>query len=172
MCLITRIVTLVAMKQSSYTIIWATHYLICFILVTDTEAPNITCVEYNSIPLWQMTATDNSGDVPKITCYQPSTATVSTGQTTVMCEAIDTNENRAECYLQANTTGKLTYLLLLLLLPFFFFFFFFFLFFSSSFLFLFLFLLLLLFRLLLFSLQLLHVKQRHSPVAIFVLITS
>ena len=96
--------------DSSYTI-----WTITFIVVTDTEVPNITCVEFGAMAFWQMAATDNSGDVPEITCYQPSTTNVTTEQTTVMCEAVDTNENKAECYLQTNTTGRnrITYLLYL-----------------------------------------------------------
>ena len=54
------------MMISSYTI-----WTITFIVVTDTEVPNISCVEFGTMAFWQMAATDNSGDVPEITCYQP-----------------------------------------------------------------------------------------------------
>ncbi len=73
-----------------------------FNLVTDQEAPTITCppdeTTSQSQVSWSPTVTDNLDQSPTITCNPMSGATLQVGQTTtVMCTATDAALNSADC---------------------------------------------------------------------------
>ena len=53
------------------------------------------------VATWQdPTATDNSGEVPKVTCSPPSGSTFTLGHTAVTCEAKDNSGNIDRCSFQ------------------------------------------------------------------------
>ena len=84
----------------------------------DNEAPNIKCSEYLSIPtdkgkptakvnLKGATASDNSGNVPRVSCNPQLGTNFHIGHTTVTCEALDGSGNRAECSFQFRVIGTM-----------------------------------------------------------------
>ena len=50
-------------------------------------------------------ASDNSGNV-STTCYPPSGNNFTIGQTVIICEAVDSSGNKAQCYFDVNVIGK------------------------------------------------------------------
>ena len=90
--------------------------MIYFFVSVDNEAPSITCPENQSIKAdedmpsglftWQTPKTsDNSGNVPEVSCNPQSGTNFTIGETVVTCEAVDGSKNTAECSFQVNVTG-------------------------------------------------------------------
>ena len=59
---------------------------------------------------WQdPSATDNSGDVPEVTCDPRSGSNITIGQTLITCEAFDSSGNdNTTCRFQITVEGKRT----------------------------------------------------------------
>ena len=85
--------------------------------IADVEPPQImTCAttylqkvdfyQHTAVVVWQdPVATDNSGDVPKITCNPQSGTEFPIGITTVECIAVDGNGNTAGCSFDVEVGG-------------------------------------------------------------------
>ena len=87
-----------------------------FFVSVDREAPKITCLGNQSIEAdedmptalftWKTPETsDNSGNVPVVSCYPQSGSYFTIGQTIVTCEADDGHRNKANCSFQVNVIG-------------------------------------------------------------------
>ena len=84
-------------------------------LFADTEAPEITCSEDQSLeaekdrPTAMLTwttpkASDNSGIVSEVSCNHQSGTNFTIGVKVVTCIAVDGSGNKAECNFQINVT--------------------------------------------------------------------
>ena len=96
--------------------------LVCFPFIlsmsySDTEAPHISCPsiissstdpgENTAIVTWSnVTAVDNSDTNPELGCTPESGGQFSLGVTEVVCEAIDSSGNKAECQFTVIVTGR------------------------------------------------------------------
>ena len=89
-------------------------------IFADTEVPEFEVCPDNqtsdtqpgqafAVAVWQdPTATDNSGNVPKVTCDPQSESEFTIGQTLVTCEAVDSSGNNKTCDFQITVEGKRT----------------------------------------------------------------
>ena len=76
-------------------------------MFSDKEDPNMTCIEDNDMVAWQMPiATDNSGDIRLVICYQQLDANDATDQATITCEACDRSGNKVHCSFQVRIPGR------------------------------------------------------------------
>ena len=59
-----------------------------------------------AVAVWQdPNVTDNSGDMPNVTCNPVSGSKFPIGQTLVTCEAVDGNSNNNKCIFQLEVKG-------------------------------------------------------------------
>ena len=89
--------------------------------MTDAEDPTIrTCPSNQSLETdfgkptavvsWtNVNATDNSRQLPAVTCDAESGSQFGIGKTEVICEAVDVAGNRATCMFTVNIQGKLKF---------------------------------------------------------------
>ena len=86
--------------------------------IADNEIPKLECID-QSVPtdegkptamaVWKdPIVSDNSGIV-SVTCDAQSGVTLTIGETTVTCEAVDGSGNRAQCSFQVIVKGKFSY---------------------------------------------------------------
>ena len=85
--------------------------------ILDKEAPEFEMCPVNqtldtqtgrptAIAFWHHpSATDNSGDKPKVTCNPMSGGNFTIGQTLVTCEAVDSSGNTNACTFQIGVKG-------------------------------------------------------------------
>ena len=60
-----------------------------------------------AVAVWQTpSATDNSGDVPEVTCDPQSGSEFTIGQTLVTCKAVDSSGNINTCSFQIRVEGS------------------------------------------------------------------
>ena len=87
-----------------------------FFVFIDVEAPNISCHRDLSVEAdedrptarltWRTPKTsDNSGNVPDVSCKPRSNTDFTIGQTVVTCVAVDGGGNRNNCRFLINVTG-------------------------------------------------------------------
>ena len=89
-----------------------------YVHILDHEAPKFEICAFNqtldtqpgqpiAVAFWQSpSATDNSGDIPDVTCDPQSRSKFTIGQTLVTCEAIDSSGNNNTCSFHIHVNGK------------------------------------------------------------------
>ena len=91
--------------------------------LTDDEAPAMNCPKIQSTYMYadfnqssdvvswaNIEATDNSGQIPTVTCSIKSTTEFKIGKTDVKCQAVDPSGNHAICNFTVQSKGMETYL--------------------------------------------------------------
>ena len=78
-----------------------------FEVCPDNQALNTQPGQAFAVATWQNpSATDNSGNLPKVTCDSQSENKFVIGQTSVVCEAVDSSGNNITCNFQITVEGK------------------------------------------------------------------
>ena len=81
-----------------------------FEVCPDNQTLNTEPGQAFAVATWQnISATDNSGDVPEVACDPQSESKFTIGQTSVTCAAVDGSGNNNTCSFQITVEGKNNY---------------------------------------------------------------